>query len=266
VLKSLMIVVIKNKGRQNMNSKKILKSEHEIFNLLLIKLYTRQFKPGETLPSLKVFARQLGVDQASLRITLKQLEVMNLLDIRRSDGAYVKDFKETGRLDFLTNLFSIEGIQEDESILDSFLVEEVLSFWVAIYPEILFMASKRFSPLDMKQFIEILDSQTKNIDNIEKLVELDLLAQELVGKQANNLLVSLFLNSVKPLIVKMTNVFYRNLTKESRLHFIKIKKKGALRFLNGTLDVSISTENYRKEMEKCRKEILKSITEDMFDS
>ncbi|WP_457553834.1 FadR/GntR family transcriptional regulator [Desulfobacula sp.] len=249
-----------------MNKKKILKSEHEIFNLLLIKLYTRQFKPGEKLPSLKVFAKQLGVDQASLRIALKQLEVMNLLDIRRSDGTYVKNFKEAGRLDFLTNLFSIEGIQEDDSILDSFLVDEILSFWVAIFPEIMVMASLKYSPLDLKQLIELLNSQIKNIDNIEKLVELDILVQEFVGKQANNLIISLFLNSVKPLILKMTNVFYRGITKESRLRFIKIKKEGAYRLMNGTLDLKISTEKFRKEMEKCRKEILKSITEDMFDS
>jgi len=246
-----------------MNTQEILHSDNGIFNLLLIKLYTRQLKPGEKLPSLKAFAKELGIDQASLRIALKQLEMMNLIDIKRSDGVYVKNFKETGGVEFLTHLFSIKEIQENESILDSFLVEEVLSFWIATYPEILFMACLRYSSLDLKNFLEILDSQIENIDNIEKLVELDYQAQELIGKLANNLIVSLFLNSMAPLIQKMTDVFYRRLSKKSRLHFLQVKKKGTYRLMNGTLDLRVSTENFRKEMKNCRKEIRISIAEDM---
>ncbi len=249
-----------------MNTKEILKSDNGIFNLLIIKLYRRELKPGEKLPSLKMFANEIGVDLASLRIALKQLEIMNLIDIRRSDGVYIKDFKETGGIDFLTSLFSIKEIQGNESILDTFLVEEVLSFWIATYPEIMYMASRRFSSLDLKRFIEILDSQIENIDNIDKLVELDYLAQELIGKLANNLIVSLFLNSMAPLIRKMTDVFYRFLTKESRLRFLQAKKKGTYRLMNGTLDLRVSTENFKKLMESCRQEIRKSIAENMFDS
>ncbi|MBC8439714.1 MAG: FadR family transcriptional regulator, partial [Deltaproteobacteria bacterium] len=192
-----------------MNDETIIKSDNGIFNLLLIKLYTRQLTPGEKLPSLRTFAKELGVDQASLRIALKQLEMMNLLDIRRSDGVYIQDFKETGGLDFLTTLFSVKEIQENESILDTFLVEEVLSFWSAIYPEIMYMASLKFSSLDLKRFLEILDSQIENIDDIDKLVDLDIKAQEMLGKLANNLIVSLFLNSMAPLIKKMTDMLYR---------------------------------------------------------
>lgn len=242
-----------------------MKSDDGIFNLLLIKLYTRQLKPGEKLPPLRAFAKELGVDPASLRIALKQLEMMNLLDIRRSDGVYIQNFKETGGLDFLTSLFSIKEIQENKTILDSFLVDEIMAFWTATYPEIMFMASLRYSSLDLKYFLEILDSQIEHIDHIEKLVELDILAQELVGKLANNLMVSLFLNSVTPMLEKMTDVLYRNLSRESRLHFLQVKKQGVCRLMNGTLDLRISTENFRKEMEKCRTEIRKSIAEDMFE-
>ncbi|MCP4346345.1 MAG: hypothetical protein GY795_12565 [Desulfobacterales bacterium] len=169
-------------------------------------------------------------------------------------------------MDFLTRLFFIKEIQDNISILDSFLVDEVLGFWVATFPEIMFMASLRYSALDLKRLVEILDSQIKNIDHIEKLVELDILVQELVGKLANNLVVSLFFNSLGPLRLKMTDVFYRGLSKESRLHFLQIKKEGVCRLMNGTLDLRNSTENFRKEMEKCRMEIRKSIAEDMLDS
>jgi hypothetical protein len=95
--------------KESMNTREILKSENGIFNLLLIKLYTRQLQPGDKLPSLKAFAKELDVDQASLRVALKQLEMMNLIDIRRSNGFYIQDFREKGGLDFLTSLFFHTG-------------------------------------------------------------------------------------------------------------------------------------------------------------
>ncbi len=258
--------ILTKKYGKKMDTEKILKSENGIFNLFLIKLYTRQLKPGEKLPPLKTFAKEMNVDQASLRIALKQLEMMNLIDIKRSDGVYVKDFKETGGVDFLTTLFSIKELQENESIVDSFLVGEVVSFWIAVYPEIVFLANQRFSSLDMKLLIELLDAQIDNIDNLEKLVELDLKVQELIGKLANNLVVSLFLNSMAPLTQKITDVIYRCLKRESRLRFLQTKKKGIYRMMNGTLNLKVSIQNFRDEMETCRKEIRKSISDDMLDS
>jgi DNA-binding FadR family transcriptional regulator len=259
-------MMTKTLGKAKMENSKILQSNNGIFNLLLIKLYTRELKPETKLPPLRAFARELGVDQASLRIALKQLEMMNLLDIRRSDGAYVNDFKKTGGLDFLTRLFSIKEIQENKSILDAFLVDEVLGFWIATFPEIMFMASLRYSSLDLKHLLEILDSQIKNIDDLEQVVSLDILVQERIGKLANNLVVSLFSNSLAPLTRKMTDVFYRTLKKESRLRFLKLKREGICRLMNGTLDPRVSTENFRKENEKCRMEIRKSISDDMLYS
>jgi hypothetical protein len=140
-----------------------------------------------------------------------------------------------------------------------------MTFWTATYPEIMFMASLRYSSLDLKQFLEILNSQIAHVDDIEELIKLDILAQELVGKLANNLMVTLFLNSVAPMLRKMTDVLYRNLSRESRLHFLQAKKQGVCRLMNNTLDLRISTENFRQEMEKCRQEIRTSIAEDMFD-
>ena len=248
-----------------MNTREILASENGIFNLLLIKLYTGELKPGEKLPSLKAFAKELAVEQASLRLALKQLEMMKLIDIRRSDGFYIQDFRQNGGLDFLTSLFSIQGIQENQTILDSFLIDEILAFWTAIYPEVMFMASQRFSSLDLKRFLEILNTQIDHVDDVDKLVALDLQAQDLVGTLANNLMVSLFFNSVSPMLFKVTDALYRNLTPESRVRFLRSKREGVCRLINGTLDMRVSTEKFRRELEKCREEIRQSFARDMLD-
>ncbi len=245
-----------------MSKRNSSKSDHEIFNLLLKQLYSGELKPGSKLPPLRTFAKELGCDSASLRIALKQLESMGLLDIKRSDGAYIKDFRETGGLDFFTRLFSTK---ENDSFVDPFLVDELLRFWIATFPEVMFMASQRYSSLDLKLFLEILDDQIEHVDDIDTLVELDVRFQQLIGKLANNLLATLFLNSLSPLTRKMTEVFYGTLQKDSRLQLLQVKKEGVCNLLNGTLDHRVSTENYRVAMEKCREEINKSIAKRMLN-
>ncbi len=239
-----------------MDTQKNPNSDSKVFNLLLVRLYSGQLKPGSKLPPLRAFAKELGSDPGTLRIALKQLEAMNLLDIKRSDGVYIKDFKETGGLDFLTRLFSVK---ENDHLMDAFFVDEVLRFWSATFPEIMFMAGLRFSSLDLKQFLEIIDAQIRHINDFDRLVELNLKSQDLIGQLANNLLATLFLNSLSPVTRKMTEVFYRGLTPESRLRFLKTKRKGICRMIDGTLDLRVSIENFREEMERCRLEIRKSI-------
>jgi hypothetical protein len=127
------------------------------------------------------------------------------------------------------------------------------------------MASQRLASLDLKRFLEILNTQIDHIDDVEKLVELDLQAQDLLGKLANNLMVSLFINSVSPLLFKITHALYRNLSRESRLRFLRSKREGVCRLINGTLDLRVSTEKFRKELEKCREEIRKTFAQDILD-
>lgn len=243
-----------------------MESSNYIFNLLLAQIYERKIKPGEKLPPLRAFAKELDVDQASLRIALKQLEGMNLLEIRRSDGVYVKDFMETGGLDFLTALCSIKESNKDEPVVDSFLVDEILNFWIAIFPEILFEASQRYSSLDLKRFLEILELQLHHVDDIEKLVELDVLSVEIVGKLTNNIVMTLLLNSLRPMMFKMTDFFYRKLEKESRIRFLKKKREGICRQISGTLDLREAKEKLRTELDRCRQEIQKTVAEEVLHS
>lgn len=235
-----------------------MKSNQNIFFFLIKQLYTGEVKPGEKLPPLKVLANKLNVDQAALRVVLKQLEAMNLLDIRRSDGVYINDFMETGGLDFLTGLFSMEN----ESVIDPFLVDEVLAFWIAVFPEIMIIALSRFASLDFKRLIQILDSQLENVDNIDELAKLDVLSQDIVGKLANNIVVTLLFNSLRPLRTKMSDVFYRTIDRDSRIRFIKMKLNGIYRLMDGTLDLNTAKENYRQESEKIRRQIQISVAKD----
>ena len=73
-----------------------------VVNKLLKKIYNHKFAPDEKLPPLRQMSNDMGVDHASIRIALKQLEAMKLVEIKRSDGVYVKDYMKNAGMDLLS--------------------------------------------------------------------------------------------------------------------------------------------------------------------
>ncbi|MFZ5573460.1 MAG: FadR/GntR family transcriptional regulator [Thermodesulfobacteriota bacterium] len=235
--------------------KKNSPSVQEIVDQLLRQIYRKQLQPDEKLPPLRSHAEDLGVEPAALRSALKQLETMNLLDIRRSDGTYVKPFPRHAGLDFLARLFAINEPPGDEGLVDEFLVDETLAFWNMVFPEIMYAASRNMSPLDVKAFIDIIDRQIRDVDIIATLVALDIELQDRIAERANNIVVTLLFNSLTPLRHRLTDYFYRKLDRGTRLHFLSMKKKGLCRQMSGNLDLKWSAEEHRKALESYREAI-----------
>lgn len=238
-------------------------SVQDIVDQLLQQIYLKKLKPEEKLPPFRSHAGELGVDPASLRAALKQLETMNLLDIRRSDGTYVKPFTQNAGLDFLSRLFSIKPPENVDSVVDDFLVDEALAFWNMVFPEILVVASRNMSPLDVKSFIEIIDRQIADVDTVKTLVALDIELQDRIAERANNMVVTLMFNSLKPLRIRLTDFFYSKLDRDTRLHFLSMKKKGLYRQMSGDLDLKWSAEEHRKTLEAYRMTIREEMMKKM---
>lgn len=79
---------------------------HErVINILIRKIFSRELKPGDKLPPERQLAKDIHVDRASLRIALKNMELMNVLTIRHGDGIYVRDYMKGASIDFLRMLF-----------------------------------------------------------------------------------------------------------------------------------------------------------------
>ncbi|MBU0992150.1 MAG: GntR family transcriptional regulator [Proteobacteria bacterium] len=235
-----------------------------IINHLLQQLYLNKIVPGEKLPPFRNHAKELGVDPSSLRTALKQMESMNLLEIKRSDGAYVNDFMKHAGIDFLSQLFAISESEDPDHVVDEYLVDEVFAFWNMVFPEIMFVASNHFSALDMKKIIEILDNQLAHVDDIEMLTELDIVMQDIVGELSHNMVVTLLFNSLKAIRYRITAVFYRELDRESRIQFLQMKKKGLCRQMSGNLDLKWSSEEHRKALETYRQKIRQSMLGKVF--
>ena len=123
----------------------------KVSTALMRDIFFHKLKPGEKLPSERELSNSMNVDRTSLRVALKQLEAMELLDIRPGDGIYVKDFLKHAGIDFLRTLFSQNDTSENELAVDLFMMDEVWEWWIIMFPEMLELSAQRVSSRDFKE-------------------------------------------------------------------------------------------------------------------
>lgn len=203
-----------------------IQAYERVMNILVKQIFSRQLKPGDKLPSERQLAKDIDVDRASLRIALKNMEMMNVLTIRQGDGIYVRDYMKGASIDFLRMLFLQTDDEADGHwFVDPYIIDEIWEFWVFFLPEMLKLAAKRFTPRDIKAMIDIFDEEMANLDNRDYLIELELKSQEKIAETGKNIVVILITHTCRPLRKKMIEIFFASLTLERIQKHIEMKKE-----------------------------------------
>jgi DNA-binding FadR family transcriptional regulator len=202
-----------------------------VFSTLMRDIFFGKLQPGEKLPSERDLANSMNVDRTSLRVALKQLEAMELLEIRPGDGIYVNDFLKHAGIDFLRTLFSQNNAPENELAADMFVIDEVWEWWIIMFPEMLKLVAQRFSSRDLKAMTDLMDSELSNINDKDKLIELWLDEQDLIAKTVNNMVLTLLFNSSRPLRRNMLRIYHECVSPDDREKFIITKKTLLMDFL-----------------------------------
>lgn len=214
---------------------------------LMRDIFFHKLKPGEKLPSERDLSDSMSVDRTSLRVALKQLESMGLLDIRPGDGIYVKDFLKHAGIDFLRTLFSRNEALEDELAADLFVIDEVWEWWIIMFPEMLKLAAQRASARDLKALSDLMDSELNNLDNRDALIELWLDEQDMIATAVNNMVLMLLFNSSRPLRRNMLRIYHDGINKKDMEQFIVNKKSLLMDFLmNADKTMLSDVEQYRE--------------------
>jgi len=234
----------------------------KVVRILMRDIFNNKLKPGTKLPPAKEISRQMKVDLSSLRIGLKQLESMNVLDIRQGDGIYVKDYVKHAGIDFLSLLFSQKDENQQKMIIDDYFVDEIWEFWTAVFPEILKMAANRFSPRDIKVIVGLINEELANLDDREKVIELQEKQQDIVVQVANNTIFLLLANSTRPLRRKIIEIFVNSIDRKTLEKFAKAKVMLIKEYTSGTLTNSLgASEKYREMLFLTRQAVKKALAQ-----
>ena len=225
----------------------INKQAHQRISTILMRdIFFHKIKPGEKLPPERELSDNMNIDRTSLRVALKQLEAMQLLEIRRGDGIYVKDFLKHAGIDFLRTLFSENHISENELALDLFMIDEVWEWWIIMFPEMLSLAAQRTSARDLKAMSDLMDNELDHLNQKDELIELWLDEQDLIAASVNNMVLMLIFNSTRPLRRSMLRIYHECVNQADMEQFIKAKKSLLMDFLmNAGKNMASDVEQYR---------------------
>jgi len=223
------------------------KQAHQRVSLALMRdIFFHKLKTGEKLPSERDLSDSMNIDRTSLRVALKQLESMQLLEIRRGDGIYVKDFLKHAGIDFLRVLFSNANSLEDELATDMFLLDEFWEWWIIQFPEMIKLAAKRISSRELKEISDIMNEELEHRNDREKLIELWIYEQDRIAEVVNNMVMMLIFNSTRPLRINILRIFMNSISLEQIDQFINAKKSLVVEFLTkADKNLDLYVEQYR---------------------
>lgn len=204
-----------------------------VVNTLARRIFTGRIAPGTKLPTERALASEMDIDRTSLRLALKQLESLGVLDIRPGDGIYARDFLEGAGLDFLKLIFSMDEDENGEPFdVDSYTVDEVWEFWCGFFPMMLKNVVGKFSPRDVKRLLDLVDEEKNWVHSPEKLIELNLAEEDLVSAATKNIVFILFSNVSRPIRKKMLKLFAEQSGPDVLARHIEVKRVFLEEFLN----------------------------------
>ncbi len=222
-------------------------AHQQVSTALMRDIFFRKLKPGEKLPTERELSDSMNIDRTSLRVALKQLEAMQLLEIRRGDGIYVKDFLKHAGIDFLRILFSNNNSPEDELDADMFLLDEFWEWWIIQFPEMIRLAAKRVSSRELKELSDTMDKELEYKNDKEKLIELWIYEQDRIAEAVNNMVMILIFNSTRPLRINILKIFMSSISLEQIEQFIHAKKSILMECLTKTgKDLDYIADQYRR--------------------
>ena len=242
-------------------------AHQKVANTLMRDIFFHKIKPGERLSSERELSISMNVDRTSLRVALKQLESMELLDIRPGDGIYVKDFLKHAGIDFLRALFSQKDTLEDGLAVDMFMIDEAWEWWIIFFPDMIKLAATRASSRDLKKMSILFDRELECINQRDKLIEIWMDQQELIASTINNMVLMLMFNSSRPLRRNMLRIFMECVEQEDLERFVFSKKNLVVNFLmNCGRDINLDVEQYREILIAQRQIIRNKLIKDTVSS
>jgi GntR family transcriptional repressor for pyruvate dehydrogenase complex len=157
-----------------------------------------QYQPGDKLPPERRLAEDMGVNRATLREALKNLEQAGLVRIRQGDGTRVQDFLQTAGLDVLAHMLSL-GESTALSIL-----RDILEFRQIIGREIARLAATRASAEQLEQ-LERIAKRPSGTPEEALVQDLDFYVE--LARAADNTLFVLLLNPVRESVRRFSGIF-----------------------------------------------------------
>src|SRR5277367_275070 len=147
-----------------------------LFEKLVGHVVNGDWKEGDRVPSERELSEQLGIGRASLRVALKALELLGMVESRVGDGTYV-----CPRSDFLSRplLWAITGADRSE-------LRELMEARLVLEESIAAFAAERATAEELRKIEAALEEMRAQIDDPAESFESDMRFHIAIAEAAHN--------------------------------------------------------------------------------
>ena len=155
----------------------------EIEDVLLASIIQGEIAVGEKLPTERILAQRLNVNRSTIREALSKLESLDLVEIRHGDGAYAKNYLESGNLELIREMIKLDKPNREG------IIRALLEMRTIIAPEMAFTAAQNRTEEHVGRLEEVLYSDTGL-----SIVEKDIRVHHIIALASGNILYLVLLN------------------------------------------------------------------------
>jgi fatty acid metabolism transcriptional regulator FadR len=155
----------------------------EIEDVLLASIIRGEIAVGEKLPTERLLAQSLNVNRSTIREALSKLESLDLVEIRHGDGAYAKNYLESGNLELIREMIKLDKPNREG------IIKALLELRTIIAPEMAFRAAQNRTEEHVGQLEDVICSDTGL-----SIVEKDIQVHHTIALASGNILYLVLLN------------------------------------------------------------------------
>jgi GntR family transcriptional repressor for pyruvate dehydrogenase complex len=159
------------------------RAHEQVIHLLFKRIIRGELPVGSKLSTERALATEFQVNRATVREALRFLENLELVGIRQGDGAYVKNFLESGNLDIAKAMVSVDEGMRLEVLRALLEVRRINS------PEVAYAAALNRSP-DHLERLERVAFRQEHIPVMER----DKAIHHIIGLASGNIIQILMTN------------------------------------------------------------------------
>lgn len=179
----------------------------QIVDLFIALIFTDDLKAGDRLPAELKLTKILQVNQSSLRMAMRVLTRMKVIESTRGSGLIVQDYKEQAELNFMTELVRIPELE----LGSDFLTRMLDSSTAMLFSQLMFQVTSKSPSHATRNYLPTLDQQISYLNEgrlPQEIAELDMVMQSNAAKELTNPAIKAMFNSIAPLRRHMMELYY----------------------------------------------------------
>ncbi len=210
-------------------------------------------KKGDKLPGERQLAESFNVSRASIRESIRSLEIMGLVESRPGEGNFVKDSNTAIMLEPLSIMFK----------LNNGTFNDILEIRIILEVEAVGLAAQRISAEDLEK-LKALIKELEYSKNEEHSVEIDKEIHYLIAHATGNFLIITVLDAISSLmtnfIIDARKIIIKNINEQGRL--LKIHKDVVEAICNK--DIEAAKNAMRRHFDSVSESMENENIEDLF--